>query len=247
MTWFRLVRAELRKITTTKLPLIFFGIIVLIVAATTTAILIGTDADGSKAFISTAADQQSLLAFGANAMMGAGLFGAIAAARDHDHLMVIPTYLVEPRRRWALTAQFAAILLVGAVLGLIGEALTILAAVVSLPLVDFEFMLSAGGILRILASAALAGGMGALLGAGVGALVRHSAGAVSAAVVLLIIAPPMVVQFVNNADWLPTTIVNVISGVAEQPGLLAAFGLLFAWGLIPAALALLTVQRRDVI
>jgi ABC-2 type transport system permease protein len=247
MTWFRLVRAELRKITTTKLPLIFFGIIVLIVAATTTAILIGTDADGSKAFISTAADQQSLLAFGANAMMGAGLFGAIAAARDYDHLMVIPTYLVEPRRRWALTAQFAAILLVGAVLGLIGEALTILAAVVSLPLVDFEFMLSAGGILRILASAALAGGMGALLGAGVGALVRHSAGVVSAAVVLLIIAPPMVVQFVNNADWLPTTIVNVISGVAEQPGLLAAFGLLFAWGLVPAALALLTVQRRDVI
>lgn len=247
MKWLRLLRAELRKITTTRLPQIFLGIIVLIVAATATAILIGTDADGSKGFISTAADQQSLLAFGANAMMGAGLFGAIAAARDYDHLMVIPTYLVEPRRRWALTAQFAAIGLVGALLGVFGEALTILAAAVFLPMVDFEFMLSAGAILRIVASAALAGGMGALLGAGLGSLVRHSAGAVSAAVVLLIIAPPMVVQFVNNADWLPTTIVNVISGVADQPGLLAAFGLLFAWGLVPAALALLTVQRRDVI
>ncbi len=247
MKWVRLVRAELRKITTTRLALIFLGIIALIVAATTTAILIGTDADGSKGFISTAADQQSLLAFGANAMMGAGLFGAIAAARDYDHLMVIPTYLVEPRRRRALTAQFSAIAIAGAVLGIIGEVLTILAAVVTLPLVEFDFMLSAGAILRILASAALAGGMGALLGAGVGALVRHSAGAVSAAVVLLIIAPPMVVQFVNNADWLPTTIVNVISGVAGQPSLAAAFGLLFAWGLIPAALALFFVQRRDVV
>ncbi len=247
MKWVRLVRAELRKITTTRLALIFLGIIALIVAATTTAILIGNDADGSKGFISTAADQQSLLAFGANAMMGAGLFGAIAAARDFDHLMVIPTYLLEPRRRRALSAQFTAIAIAGAVLGIIGEVLTILAAVVSLPLVEFDFMLSAGAILRILASAALAGGMGALLGAGVGALVRHSAGAVSAAVVLLIIAPPMVVQFVNNADWLPTTIVNVISGVGDQPGLLAAFGLLFAWGLIPAALALFFVQRRDII
>jgi ABC-2 type transport system permease protein len=247
MTWLRLVRAELRKITTTNLPLIFLGIIVLIVAATATAILVGTDADGSKGFISTAKDQQSLLAFGANAMMGAGLFGAIAAARDYDHHTIIPTYLISPKRQRALTAQFTAIFLAGALLGLIGEGLTILAALVCLPLVDFDFMLSAGVIVRILAAATLAGGMGALLGAGVGSLVRHGAGAVSAAVVLLIIAPPMVVQFVNNADWLPSTVVNVISGVGDQPGLLSAFGLLLAWGVIPAALALLVVQRRDVV
>jgi hypothetical protein len=102
-------------------------------------------------------------------------------------------------------------------------------------------------VLRILAASALAGAAGAVLGAGTGAVVRNSAGAVTAAVLMLIIAPPLVVQFLNNADWVPSTIANVISGVGEGPGLLPAFAILAAWALIPAAIAIGVVERRDVI
>lgn len=41
----------------------------------------GTDFDGSKTFISTVADQRSMVAFAANAAVIAGLFGAIAIGR----------------------------------------------------------------------------------------------------------------------------------------------------------------------
>lgn len=247
MTWLRLVRAELRKISTTKMPWIFVGILIVISTLNAFAILAGTDADGSKGFISTAADQQSLLAFGANAMMGAGLFGAMVAAREYDHHTIVPTFLSTPRRHRAMLAQLTAVLLAGGLLGLLGEVLTLLAAVITLPLVDFDFLLSAGAVVRILAASALAGAAGAVLGAGTGAVVRNSAGAVTAAVLMLIIAPPLVVQFLNNADWVPSTIVNVISGVGQGPSLWAAFAILAAWALVPAIIAIGVVERRDVI
>jgi ABC-2 type transport system permease protein len=229
------------------MPWIFVAVLVVISAATATAIIFGTDADGSKGFIATAEDQQSLLAFGANAMMIAGLFGAIAAAREYDHLTIVPTFLTTPRRHRAMLAQFTAVFLAGGVLGLAGGVLTISAGVIALTVVDFDLLLSAGAVTRVLAASMLAGAIGAVLGAGTGAVVRNSAGAVTAAVLLLIIAPPLVVQFLNNASWVPSTLVNVISGVGEGPGLPTAFVVLAAWGLIPAAIALVVVQGRDVI
>jgi len=42
--------------------------------------------DGSKSFVATAADQQSLMAFAFNAMLGTALFGAIAAAREYGQV-----------------------------------------------------------------------------------------------------------------------------------------------------------------
>ncbi len=98
MTWFRLLRSELRKLTSTRMPLAFLAVLAVIAAINAFAVIAGTDMDGSKAFISTAADQQSLMAFAANAMIIAGLFGAIAVAREYGHGTVVPTFLVSPRR-----------------------------------------------------------------------------------------------------------------------------------------------------
>ncbi len=71
MSWNRLVRSELLKMTSTKLPWAFLAVLVAISAITAAAVVFGHDMDGSKDFISTAADQQSLMAFAANAFMGA--------------------------------------------------------------------------------------------------------------------------------------------------------------------------------
>jgi hypothetical protein len=85
MTMTRLIRSELRKLTTTKMPWAFLAVLAVIAALNAFAVVSGTDMDGSKAFIATEADQQSLMAFAFNAFMGAGLFGAIAVAREATH------------------------------------------------------------------------------------------------------------------------------------------------------------------
>lgn len=43
MTWARLVRSELRKLTTTKMPWAFLAVLIVLAALTATAVVIGTD------------------------------------------------------------------------------------------------------------------------------------------------------------------------------------------------------------
>lgn len=248
MMWLRLVRAELRKLTTTRMPWWFVGILALVSVATAIAIVFGTDMDGSKTFISTAEDQRSLLAFAWNATMGGALFGAIAVAREYGHATVVPTFLAAPRRGQAMSAQLAAVFVGGAALSALGGGFTVLAGVLALPATEHSFMLSAGTVTQLILASALAGALGAVLGGGLGAIVRNTGGAVTVVVFVLMVLPPILVQLASGAgDWIPATLAGVISGVEERPGVAAAMAALLAWALVPGAVGVVAVRRRDVI
>ena len=247
MTMTRLIRSELRKLTSTKMPFAFLGVLVVLAGLNAFAVIAGTDADGSKAFVATAADQQSLIAFAANAFMGAGLFGAIAVAREYGHHTVVPTFLASPRRHRAVLAQLAAVAGVGAVLSVIGAGLTVTAVALALRSTDYGFLVSTGDVVRVIAASGFAGAAGAILGAGIGAVVRNVGGAVTSTVLVLIIAPPLVVQLVSGSgSWMPG-ILAVVSGTATDVAAPAALAALAAWAIIPAMVGLIAVQRRDVV
>ncbi|MDH3293540.1 MAG: hypothetical protein OER95_04365 [Acidimicrobiia bacterium] len=248
MTITNLIRSELRKVATTTMPWSFLAVLVVLAVTNGVAVAVGTDMDGSKTFISTGTDQQSLMAFAANALMIAGLFGAIAAAREYANNTVIATYLNTPDRTRALGAQFAAIGAAGAILGLLGSALTVGAVAVSLPLTEYGFMASTGGVIQIVAASIWAGAIGAVLGAGIGTIVRNTGGAVAGAVLALVIAPPLIVQLASGAaPWIPASLAVVASGVADHTSVTAAVAALGAWAIVPAIAALLSVHRRDVV
>ncbi len=248
MTMSRLIRAELRKLTSTKMPWAFLGVLVAIAAINAFAVVAGTDMDGSKTFISTEADQQSLMAFAANAFMGAGLFGAIAVAREYGHHTVVPTFLASPRRHRAVLAQLVAVAIGGAVLSVVGAGLTVARGCVvtadhrvRLPRLDRH-------VVQIVAASGFAGAAGAVLGAGIGAVVRNVGGAVTTTVLALIVAPPLIVQLANGtASWMPNVLANVLAGVGTEVGQAAAIGALALWALVPALIGLVLVQRRDVV
>ncbi len=248
MTMTRLVRSEFRKLTTTQMPVAFLGVLMAIAAINAVIVIAGSDMDGSKTFISTEADQQSLIAFASNGFMLAALFGAIAAAREYGHRTVIPTFLASPRRHRAVGAQLGAVAVGGGVLSLVGAALTVGAVVLALPTTDFGFFVSAGHVIQILAAATYSGAAGAVLGAGIGTIVRSVGGAVTGTTLALIIAPPLIVQSASGtASWMPTALSNVLAGVGTDVSAAAAVGALAVWALIPAAIGLMAVQRRDVV
>jgi ABC-2 type transport system permease protein len=248
MNWLRTVRAEIRKLTSTRMPLTFLAVLVVIGAATAIAVAFGTDMDGSKTFISTAADQQSLMAFAGNALVIAGLFGAIAIAREYGHGTVVLTFLTTPRRTHAVLAQFTAAFVAGGVLGLSGAVVSAGSVAIGLSTTDYGFMVSAAGLLQVLLASTLAGGAGAVLGAGIGALIRNTGGAVTGTIVLLIILPPLAMQMVSGmAPWVPGTLANVVSGVDTTTGTGAAIAAMSIWAFAPAAVGLVAVTRRDVI
>ncbi len=244
----RLVRSELRKLTSTKMPFAFLAALIVIASLNAFAVIAGTDFDGSKGFVATAVDQQSLMAFAFNAFMGAGLFGAMAVAREYGHGTVVPTFLASPRRHRAVIAQFGAVSIGGCVLSLVGAGLTVVAVAVALPTTDYGFLVSTNNVIRVVAAAGFAGAAGALLGAGVGAIVRNVGGAVTLTVFIFLIAPPLVVQLANGtASWMPANLANVISGTVDDISQPAAFAALAIWALIPAVIGLISVQRRDVV
>lgn len=248
MTMARLFRSELRKLTTTKMPVAFVLVLIAIAAINAFAVIAGTDFDGTKAFIATEADQQSLMAFAANALMIAGLFGAIAVAREYGHHTVVPTFLASPRRHRAVLAQLGAVGVGGGVLGFIGAGLTVAAVALSLPTTDYDFLVSAANVSQVLAASTFAGASGAVLGAGIGAVVRNVGGAVTGAVLALIVAPPLIVQLASDsASWMPNVLAGVLSGVLTDVSTPAALTALALWAIVPAALGLIAVERRDVV
>lgn len=248
MRWSRMVRSELRKLTTTKMPWAFLGVIVLLAAVTGAAVIWGTDMDGSKGFIATAADQQSLMAFAGNAMMGAALFGAVAVAREFGHGTVVPTFLASPRRASTVTAQVAAVMLAGALLSIVGAVLIVTTVALALQLTEYGFLVSAGGVLRVVVASSLTGAAGGALGAGIGALIRNVGGAVTVVVGLLFISPPMLIQLVPEmTDWVPSTLAWSISGVVPEPGVLPAIAAVVTWALVPVLAGLMATLRRDVV
>lgn len=248
MTWLRIVRAELRKLTSTRMPLAFLTVFVVVGAATATAVAFGTDMDGSKAFIATASDQQSLMAFAANSVVIAALFGTIAVAREYGHGTVVLTYLTTPRRWQAVAAQLAAVFMAGCALGLAGAGVSATSVAIGLTATDFTFMVPITDLVRVLAASTVAGGVGAILGGGIGALVRNTGGAVTGTMVLLVILPPLAVQMASEtASWVPNTLAQVLSGVDQGVGVTAALAAMVAWAVVPAAIGLGAVLRRDVV
>jgi hypothetical protein len=176
------------------------------------------------------------------------LFGAIAVSREYGHGTVVPTFLAAPRRYRAVLAQYTAVLVAGALLGLVGAGITIVGVAAALPTTDYGFLMSAGGVIQVVAASTFMGASGAILGAGIGAIVRNMGGAVSGAVLMLLVIPPLVVQLVPEAiSWVPGALVRVLSGLGGEVGMLTAVVVVAIWGAIPAAVGLVLVQRRDVV
>ena len=244
----QLVRSEIRRLTTTRMPLAFLAVLGVMAALNAAVVAWGSDADGTQTFLSTALDQRSLISFSANSVILAGLFGATAVARGYGHGTVVHIFLATPRRHRAVLAQFTAVALGGAVLGLAGVIMTTAAVAAVLPTTDYGFLISASDMTRLLAASSFAGAAGALLGAGIGALVRNTGGAVTGAVLMLVIAPPLVVQIVGGAsNWIPPTLANVVSGVSSEVTVLAAIAALALWAGVPATLGLVSTTKRDVV
>jgi ABC-2 type transport system permease protein len=243
----RSVRAELLKLTTTRMLWGFLLVLLAMGGINAATVAFGTDMDGSKAFVSTAADQQSLIAFAVNATMIAGLFGAIAAAREYAHLTVIPTFLAEPHRQRVVVAQLTAIAIGGAVLGAVGAGITTMAVAAALPTTEYGFLVPALDVARVIGVSAFCGAAAAVLGAGIGTAIRNVGGAVTAVVLVLIVAPPMLVQLVSaTASWIPASLALELSGVESELAVPVAAAALLAWAIVPAAIGAIAVHRRDV-
>ena len=208
----RLIQVEVIKLRRTRLT---YGL--LAAAAGLTALFAALEASragsGSVAPLSTAAGLDAVITGGIWALLFAAVLGVTVSSGEYRHATITATYLVSPRRGRVLAAKCAAAAGAGAVLGLTGW---LIATGIGLGIVSAHadpVPIGAATLARYAAGHAVAGGLLAVIGVGVGALVRSQLAAVIGVFVWAVVVESVVGGLYHTVQpYLPYTAATTLSG-----------------------------------
>ena len=247
----RLVRAELTKLTTTRLV---YGLAAAMAAFA--ALIVAATAIGVEGAPPLSA--YSLPAFVAaptKLLAGAALLlGILGLTGEFRHQTVTQTFLVTPDRGRVVAAKLVAYPLAAIALALATLAVTAAAAAgwlaakgIGPSLLDARLALPLG---HVLLEAVLAAGLCALVGVGVAALVRNQVAALVGVLVWVLVVEGLLMSLLNApslSKWLPSA---AAAALTNQPGAhLSRLGgalLLAGYALALALAGTRLVVRRDI-
>jgi ABC-type transport system involved in multi-copper enzyme maturation permease subunit len=238
------LRSELLKQrstqTTLYLFLAMFGLVAIAVAMHVLAL--------GKAQLSTNEHQLEVFQVGTRAgMLFAGLAGALAITGEIRFGTIRPTFLVAPRRSPVIAAKLAIGCLIGVVYGLLAEGLMAGAATVAFSLRGIPNELTGGDYARLLAGGAAAAALWAILGVGIGAVVRNQVAALVGLCAWMFLVESVSEGFVPNAAKLmPGGAGLSLAGNEHKLSLAAAALLLIAYAAAAAAAGWAVTLRLDV-
>lgn len=257
----RLVRAEWTKLFTTRVWIgLLLGACVLVAgfvvlftsfAGSTPGGGQGGPPGGLPA-VGTEQFEQLVLATGANVTVLFLILGIIGMTQEYRHRTATPTFLTSPRRGQVVIAKLIAYALAAAAFALVVVIVNFVVAVIhagargAAPSLD-------GDNLATMAASLVALVIYAVIGVGLGALLRNQVGAIVGGLVYLFLVEPIIRSVPATAGfykWMPGGGLEALTATLEGPELLEAWQgglLLLAYGLLAAFLGTLLAVRRDVV
>jgi ABC-2 type transport system permease protein len=252
----RLVRAEWTKLVTTR---VWIGLVLgaCVMAGGFAALftgLAGVEQNGQPGLPAVGTDQYEELVFsvGANASVLLLILGIIGMTQEYRHRTATPTFLTTPRRGRVVLAKLLAYALAAVPIALLVLAVDVLVVAIyagargDAPSLDTDN-------LQTLAAAGLVLVVFAVIGVGIGALLRNQVGAIVGSLVYLYVVEPIVssISAIQGAyKWLPGGAVQAITSDFQAPDLLAPWQgalLLLGYGLVAAVVGTFLAVRRDVV
>ena len=196
-----LISAEWLKVRTTRLLHGTVPIAVAISAAAVGGTVVASDGAGA---LESAHDVRRVLSSTGAGALVVLVAGIVLAAGEHRHGTAVDTFLTTPRRDRVVAAK----LVVGAALGLLVGVVTAVAAVAvagaSYAARDAPFPLDGGEVWATLAGTLAYTTLFAVVGVGLGALVRNQVVAVTAALAWVAVVEHIFIGFATNLGrWLP--------------------------------------------
>jgi hypothetical protein len=246
-----LIRAELLKLRTTRM-LYLNALAALAFVPVSVAISILTAGDpGAGPALTTSEGLRGVLSAASSGSLVILMLGVLVMAGEFRHSTATSTFLVSPDRSKVVRAKLIAASIVGVLLALAASALTLAIALPWLAIKDIDVNVLSGDVAPVLLGGIAATALYALVGVGVGSMVRNQTTAVAGAVLWVIVAEGLLVSFAPDVGrWLPGGAASALSGVATANGdLLPMWGaalLLAAYGLAFAAAGTRFVLQRDV-
>lgn len=242
-----LLRAELIKLMTVRgtLGLLFGAVAVALIGAVST---IGSGEPEGLAV--PLGDQQFFVLASVNLALFALILGIKMFTDEFRHGSIIPTMVLEPDRSRVLLAKAVVGALAGGILVLIAQATTLVVAhlLIGARGVDPSWTASdavaAGGLVA-------AGALWAVIGVGVGAVVRHQVAAIVGGVVWIVIIENIGTGFLGDAArFLPGQAAHALARVTGFGDVLLApaiGGLLFVgYAVLLTVIGTQALVRRDI-
>jgi len=249
----RLVRSEWTKLFTTRVWLgLLLGACVL--AAGFGALLTGFagNPDSGIPPVGTAEFEQLALAQSTGANVLFRSLGIIGMTQEYRHRTATPPFLTEPRRWRVVAAKLVAYALVAVPFALVVVAVNYLVVSIYAGARGAAPSLTADNV-EVLSTSGLALVIYALIGVGIGALLRNQVGAIVGGLVYLFVVEPVIRSIPATSGaykWMPGGGLEAMTATFEGPDLLGAWQgglLLVGYGLLAALLGTLLAVRRDVV
>lgn len=183
----------------------------------------------------------------------AALLGGLSVTAEFRTGTIRPTLLITPNRTIVIAAKAGAAAVGGLLIGLAAEALVAAIASAAFAIRGIHIAITAGGFAQMLAGGAGAAALWAMIGTGVGAIVRNQVGTVVGLCVWLLLVETILVGTVPSAaKFTPGASAGALAGMLQNSAtdklLAPAIGalLLILYTVITTAAGTLITQRRDV-
>jgi len=249
----RLVRAEWTKLFTTKVWLgLLLGAIVMVIGFSVLFTSFAGDPESGIPAVGTPLYVNLALATAANANILFLILGIIGMTQEYRHRTATPTFLTTPRRGHVVVAKLIAYALVSVVFALIVVAVNYLTVAIHAGARGAAPELNADN-LEVMLSSALALVIYAVIGVGIGALLKNQVGAIVGGLVYLFVIEPVIRSIPATSGaykWMPGGALEALTATFEGPELLGAWQgalLLLGYGLLAALVGTLLAVRRDVV
>ena len=260
------IRTELLKVRTTRLWWVMLGLMVIVVAGMTALVAVIVDQFSSAV---PEAGQPSL-ATGAVYSMAVGfgyvftlIMGTLSVTGEYRYQTFTPTYLTEPRRDIVVAGKTIGQFLTGLLFGIVTVLVAIGVGAALLSILGHGTGLGDGDVQRALALSPVALGLWAVIGVGLGALIRNQIAAIVVIISFNQLVDPILRLALGamNAEgavkFLPTSAGEAMAGgglgsliaTGTDTGMLAWWGgalVLVGYGVVFVALGWLLTLRGDV-
>jgi ABC-type transport system involved in multi-copper enzyme maturation permease subunit len=246
-----LIHAEFLKLRTTR-AFYLSALAALAFVPVTLAIAILTAGNGGGGpALNTSEGIRQVFSAASSGTIVVLIIGVLVMAGEFRHNTATSTFLITPDRKRVVGAKLVASTLVGAGLAAAASALTLAIALPWLAAKNVDVSVWSGDVAFVLLGAIAATALYAMVGVGVGSLIRNQTAAIVVTLVWVMIVEGLLVSFLPEVGrWLPGGAVAALTGVTtDHGGLLPmwAGALLFAgYGLTFATAGTRLVLRRDI-
>lgn len=247
-----LVRAEFRKLVSSWLWL-WMLLLSLAMAGATTSAAIGFAEPGPTS-VDSAVGQRTVFAQASAALLVAGILGIMAVTGEFTHQTATPTFLATPRRGRVVTAKLLTYVMAGLLDAAACTAVVLAVALPWLAAKDVDVVLTGIDLARTLGGAASEVALYAVLGVGLGCLVRNQIAAIVGFVVYVFVLGPILSSVHATSEvsrYLPYQAGNALGQItasvdAATLGQAAGGLVLLAWALVFAAVGTRVAIHRDI-